>query len=166
MEQSFTAEQACRLANCTHHQLRYWDRVDLVKPSVQGSGGRPGVRRLYSFRDLVALRVVRSLLDNGMSLQRVRRAWDYLRREGQMEDHLADVKLVTDGQSIFRVSSDEGELMDALREGQLAFFVAIDEITREVEEDVTRFELDRDNFLEMLRRVEDDVSEEQKASSG
>ena len=165
MEQSFTAEQACRLANCTHHQLRYWDKVRLVEPSVQGSGGRPGVRRLYSFRDLVALRVVRSLLDNGMSLQRVRRAWDYLRREGEMEGHLADVKLVTDGLSIFRVSSDEGELMDALRQGQLAFFVAIDEITREVEEDVTRFELDRNIFLEMLRRVEDDISDEMKASS-
>ncbi len=164
MEQSFTAEQACRLANCTHHQLRYWDRVELVKPSIQGSGGRPGVRRLYSFRDLVALRVVRSLLDNGMSLQRVRRAWDYLRREGEMENHLSDVKLVTDGQSIFKVSADDGELMDALREGQLAFFVAIDEITREVEEDVTRFELDRDHFLDMLRRVEDDVLEEQSAA--
>lgn len=99
-----------------------------------------------------------------MSLQRVRRAWDYLRREGDMEEHLSDVKLVTDGQSIFRVSSDEGELMDALREGQLAFFVAIDEITREVEEDVTRFELDRDNFLTMLRRVEDDIEEERRAS--
>jgi DNA-binding transcriptional MerR regulator len=164
VEQAFTADQACRLANCTHHQLRYWDRVGLVKPSVQETGGRPGVRRLYSFRDLVALRVVRSLLDNGMSLQRVRRAWDYLRREGEMEHHLADVTLVTDGTTIFRVSSDEGELMDALREGQLAFFVAIDEITREVEEDVTKFELDRDNFLEMLRRVEDDVSEEMAAS--
>ena len=100
-----------------------------------------------------------------MSLQRVRRAWDYLRREGEMEGHLADVKLVTDGLSIFRVSSDEGELMDALRQGQLAFFVAIDEITREVEEDVTRFELDRNIFLEMLRRVEDDISDEMKASS-
>lgn len=122
------------------------------------------MRRLYSFRDLVALRVVRSLLDNGMSLQRVRRAWDYLRREGDMENHLSDVKLVTDGQSIFRVSSDEGELMDALREGQLAFFVAIDEIAREVEEDVTRFELDRENFLTMLRRVEDDVEDELRAS--
>ena len=164
MEQSFTAEQACRLANCTHHQLRYWDKVGLVEPSVQASGGRPGVRRLYSFRDLVALRVVRSLLDNGMSLQRVRRAWDYLRREGQMEGHLADVKLVTDGLSIFRISSDEGELMDALRQGQLAFFVAIDEIAREVEEDVTRFELDRSLFLEMLRRVEDDVADELKAA--
>ena len=164
MEQAFTADQAARLANCTHHQLRYWDRVGLVKPSVQETGGRPGVRRLYSFRDLVALRVVRSLLDNGMSLQRVRRAWDYLRREGEMEDHLAEVKLVTDGKSIFRVSSDEGELLDALREGQLAFFVAIDEITRQVEEDVTKFELDRDHFLEMLRRVEDDVSEEMAGS--
>lgn len=164
MEQAFTAEQACRLSNCTHHQLRYWDKVGLVSPSVQPTGGRPGVRRLYSFRDLVALRVVRSLLDNGMSLQRVRRAWDYLRREGDMEAHLSDVRLVTDGQSIFTVSSDEGEIMDAIREGQLAFFVEISEITREVEEDVTRFELDRDQFLTMLRRVEDDVTEERRAS--
>jgi len=166
VEQAFTAEQTCRLSNCTHHQLRYWDRVGLVSPSIQGTGGRPGVRRLYSFRDLIALRVVRSLLDNGMSLQRVRRAWDYLRREGGMEGHLSDVKLVTDGHSIFRVSNDDGELMDALREGQLAFFVAIDEIARQVEEDVTRFELDRDIFLTMLRRVEQDVSEERTAFGG
>jgi len=81
-----------------------------------------------------------------------------------MDTHLSDIKLVTDGQSIFRVSSDEGVLMDALREGQLAFFVAIDEIAREVQEDVTRFELDRDNFLTMLRRVEEDVAEERRAS--
>lgn len=156
----FTAQQACRLTGCTPHQLRYWDRVRLIEPSLQQTGGRPGRRRLYSFRDLVALRVVRSLLDNGMSVQRVRRAWDYLRRTADMDGHLAGVKLVTDGQSIFRVASDETELIDALREGQLAFFVAIDSITREVEEDITRFELDRDQFLEMLRRVEDDVTAE------
>ncbi|HEY7704828.1 MAG TPA: helix-turn-helix domain-containing protein [Acidimicrobiia bacterium] len=164
MEQGFTAEQACKLTNCTPHQIRYWDRVHLVSPSIQGTGGRPGIRRLYSFRDLVALRVVRSLLDNGMSLQRVRRAWDYLRRNADMDSHLSEVKLVTDGQTIFRVSSDDGELLDALREGQLAFFVRIDEIARTVREDVTRFELDRDEFLSMLRRVEDDVTEERKAT--
>jgi DNA-binding transcriptional MerR regulator len=158
--EGFTAQQACRLTDCTAHQLRYWDRVGLIQPSIQGTGGRPGKRRLYSFRDLVALRVVKSLLDNGMSVQRVRRAWDYLRRTADMDNHLAEVKLVTDGQSIFKVASDEGELIDALREGQLAFFVAIDEITREVEEDITRFELDREHFLEMLRRVEDDVQTE------
>ena len=158
--EGFTAQQAIRLTGCTAHQLRYWDRVDLVRPSVQGTGGRPGRRRLYSFRDLVALRVVKSLLDNGMSLQRVRRAWNYLRRTADMEKHLSEVQLVTDGQSIFRVASDEEELLDALREGQLAFFVAINEIARTVAEDVTRFELDREQFLETLRQVEDDVLSE------
>lgn len=157
---AFSAQQACQLTGCTPHQLRYWDRVDLLRPSIQSTGGRPGRRRLYSFRDLVALRVVKSLLDNGMSVQRVRRAWDYLRRTGDMENHLSEVKLVTDGQSIFRVASDDEGLLDALREGQMAFFVAIDEITREVEEDVSRFELDREQFLEMLRRVEEDVASE------
>lgn len=160
----FTAQQASQLSGCTAHQLRYWDKVSLVPPSIQSTGGRPGRRRLYSFRDLVALRVVKSLLDNGMSVQRVRRAWDYLRRTADMDSHLAEVRLVTDGQSIFRVAADEGELLDALREGQLAFFVAIDAITRAVEEDVTKFELDRDRFLEMLRRVEDDVISEATGS--
>jgi len=158
LQEGFTAQQASKLTGCTQHQLRYWDRVDLVRPSIQGTGGRPGVRRLYNFRDLVALRVVRSLLDNGMSVQRVRRAWDYLRRNADMDGHLADVQLVTDGSSIFHVTSNQAQLLDALKEGQLAFFVAIDSITREVQEDVTRFELDRDQFLDVLRRVEEDVA--------
>jgi purine nucleoside permease len=108
--------------------------------------------------------VVKSLLDNGMSVQRVRRAWDYLRRTADMDGHLASVKLVTDGQTIFRVAQDEDELLDALRQGQLAFFVAINEIAVAVEEDITRFELDRDKFLGMLRRVEDDVLSEVEAA--
>ena len=166
MDEGFTAQQASQLTGCTQHQLRYWDRVDLVRPSIQGTGGKPGIRRLYSFRDLVALRVVRSLLDNGMSVQRVRRAWEYLRRNADMDSHLSEVKLVTDGSTIFRVASGEDELLVALREGQLAFFVAIDTITRAVEEDVTRFELDRDSFLEVLRRVEDDVVSEAAEASG
>jgi DNA-binding transcriptional MerR regulator len=162
--EGFTAQQATRLTGCTPHQLRYWDKVDLVTPSLQETGGRPGRRRLYTFRDLVALRVVKSLLDNGMSVQRVRRAWDYLRRTADMDDHLAEVRLVTDGQSIFAVARDEDELLDALRQGQLAFFVAINEIARTVEEDVSRFELDRERFLDMLRMVEDDVMSEVEAT--
>jgi DNA-binding transcriptional MerR regulator len=162
--EGFTAQQATRLTGCTPHQLRYWDKVDLVTPSLQETGGRPGRRRLYTFRDLVALRVVKSLLDNGMSVQRVRRAWDYLRRTADMDDHLAEVRLVTDGQSIFAVARDEDELLDALRQGQLAFFVAINEIARTVEEDVSRFELDRERFLDMLRMVEDDVISEVEAT--
>ena len=165
--EGFTAAQACELTACTPHQLRYWDKVGLVKPSIQTTDGRPGRRRIYSFRDLVGLRVIKSLLDNGLSIQRVRRAWDYLRRTGDMDGHLAEVKLVTDGQSIFAVAHDDAELLDALRQGQLAFFVKIDEIAADVEDDVTKFELDRESFREMIRRVEDDVRiESEEAAAG
>ena len=163
MQEGFTADQASRLTGCTQSQLRYWDKVRLVQPSIQRTGGRAGVRRIYSFRDLVTLRVVRSLKDNGMSLQRIRRAWNYLRRNGVDP---RGVKLVTDGVSIFRIAHDDDELLDALREGQLAFFVALDEITQSVEEDVSLFELDRDRFLTFLRGSKEDVRRRVEGGTG
>jgi DNA-binding transcriptional MerR regulator len=149
--EGFTAHQASRFTGCTPRQLRYWDQIGLVRPSVQQTGGRPGVPRMYSFRDLVALKVVKSLLDGGMSLQRVRRAWDYLNRKAGLDEHLAEVKLVTDGRTIFKVVRREGEVLDALRQGQMAFFVAIDQVTRQVSDNVAEFRKDRDQFLRALR---------------
>src|SRR5437016_8227282 len=149
--EGFTAQQASRFTGCTPRQLRYWDQVGLVRPSIQQTGGRPGVPRMYSFRDLVALKVVKSLLDRGMSLQRVRRAWDYLNQTAKPAQHLAQVKLVTDGRSVFKVVRREGEVLDALRQGQMAFFVAIDEVTRQVSDEVAEFRRDRDQFLRALK---------------
>ncbi len=156
--EGFTAHQACKFTGCTPRQLRYWDQIGLVKPSVQGTRGRPGVPRLYSFRDLVALKVVKSLLDGGMSLQRVRRAWDFLNRTAGLDKQLSEVKLITDGVSIFKVARRNGEILDALREGQLAFFVAIDEIATGVEADVVQFREDRERFLRTLRRAAADAA--------
>jgi DNA-binding transcriptional MerR regulator len=151
--EGFTTHQAGKFTGCTSRQLRYWDQIGLVKPTVQGTGGRPGVPRLYSFRDLVALRVVKSLLDGGMSLQRVRRSWDFLNRKAAMDRHLSEVRLVTDGQSIFKICRRDGEVMDALREGQMAFFVAIDDIATGVQTNVRQFEEDRDRFVRALREA-------------
>ncbi len=151
--EGFTAQQASRFTGCTPRQLRYWDQIGLVHPTVQQTGGRPGVPRMYSFRDLVALKVVKSLLDGGMSLQRVRRAWEYLNKTARLDQHLAEVKLVTDGKSIFKVVRREGEVLDALRQGQMAFFVAIDEVTRQVSDNVAEFRRDRDQFLRALREA-------------
>jgi DNA-binding transcriptional MerR regulator len=148
--EGFTSHQASRLTGATPRQLRYWDQIGLVRPSVQQTGGRSGVPRLYSFRDLVSLRVVKSLLDGGMSLQRVRRAYEYLRRNADLEGHLSEVKLITDGKSIFKVARRQGEIIDALRQGQMAFFVAIDEIVRGVDADVTGFRRDREQFMRVL----------------
>ncbi|MGH2694228.1 MAG: MerR family transcriptional regulator [Actinomycetota bacterium] len=160
--EGFTADQACRFSSCTQHQIRYWDRIGLVKPSVQATGGRPGVRRLYSFRDVVALRVIRSLLDGGMSLQRVRRAIEFMRKKAGLEEHLSEIKLVTDGQSIFKICRNDGEVLDALREGQMAFFLAIDDIARTVDARVTQYLYDRDEFIAALRRLETDLAQELK----
>jgi DNA-binding transcriptional MerR regulator len=156
----FTADQASRFTGCTSHQLRYWDRIGLVKPSVQATGGRPGVRRLYEFRDLVSLKVIRSLLDGGMSLQRVRRAIEYLRKKAGLDEHLSEVKLVTDGQSIFKVCRTDGELLDALKEGQMAFFLAIDDIARTIDGKVAQYIYDRNEFIEALQRVESNLERE------
>lgn len=158
--EGFTAEQACRYTSCTPHQLRYWDRVGLVRPSIQATGGRPGVRRLYSFRDLIELKVVRSLLDGGMSLQRVRRAYDYLRKKAGLNEHLSEVKLVTDGKSIFQIGRDEGEILDALKEGQMAFFLALDTVARSVGDKVSEYLYDRQEFITALRKVEGELERE------
>lgn len=151
--EGFTGHQACKFTGCTPRQLRYWDQIGLVRPSVQGTGGRPGVPRLYSFRDLIALRIVRSLLDGGMSLQRVRRSWDFLHRKAKLDQHLSEVRLVTDGQSIFKICRHDGEVMDALRDGQMAFFVAIDDIASSVETNVRQFQEDREKFIRTLREA-------------
>jgi DNA-binding transcriptional MerR regulator len=153
----FTALQASRFTGTTGNQLRYWDKIGLVKPGIQTTGGRPGVRRLYGFRDLVALKVVKSLLDGGMSLQRVRRAYEYLRENARLEEELSSVKLVTDGKSIFKVTKDEGDILDMLRQGQMAFFIAIDKLAGEVQGDVTEFIRDRDQFVRTLRTVEHEL---------
>lgn len=151
--EGFTAEEASRFTRCTPHQLRYWDKTGLVKPSIQATGGRPGVRRLYSFRDLVALRVIRSLLEEGLSLQRVRAAIQFLRKKVALEEHLSAVKLVTDGQSIYTISQSEGQLVDALKEGQMAFFLALDEAVEKLDARAAHYLYIREEFLSTMRRV-------------
>jgi len=125
---AFTSKQACYLSGCTSHQLRYWDKVKLVSPTIQSSNGKPGVPKLYSFRDIVSLRVIKTLLDNGMSIQRVRRAWRYLTKNGNLEDQLSNIRLVSDGKTIYTVEDEV--VFDALKSGQLAFFETIDKLQK------------------------------------
>ncbi|MEX2254763.1 MAG: MerR family transcriptional regulator [Acidimicrobiia bacterium] len=138
---AFTSAQAARLAGCTRAQLDSWNRTGLVV-------GREGEDGPYSFRDLVALRMVRSLLDAGLSLARIRRAVDELARGGE---DLAELRLVTDGDRVW-ACRDDGQILDALGHGQLALFVAVDQLAAEVEAEVRQFSRDRQTFVDDLRR--------------
>ena len=157
-EVGFTSSEAMRFTGCSYNQIRYWDRVGLVKPSIKGTGGRPGVRRIFNLQDLVALRVIKSLIDNGLSLQRIQRAWKYLRREGSLDQHLAQAGLFSDPYSttILAPHPESRVIMDTLANGQFVFVEVMGKVVDEVEDDLSRFEFNRANFRTMLGRVVED----------
>jgi DNA-binding transcriptional MerR regulator len=104
--------------------LHYWDRTGLIKPSVRPAAGR-GSKRLYSFRDLVQLLVVSRLRALGLSLQRIRKCLDFLRqRFPHLDAPLAELSLVTDGETVFLLTDEPDKVLDTLRQ-QLVWSVPI-----------------------------------------
>jgi DNA-binding transcriptional MerR regulator len=120
---------ACRAAGITYRQLDYWARTGLVEPSVRSATGS-GTQRLYGFRDILVLKVVKRLLDTGVSLQQIRVAIQALRQRG-VED-LAQITLMSDGASVYECTSAD-EVIDLLQGGQGVFGIAVGRVWREVE---------------------------------
>jgi DNA-binding transcriptional MerR regulator len=120
---------ACNAAGITYRQLDYWARTGLVEPSVRSATGS-GTQRLYGFRDILVLKVVKRLLDSGVSLQQIRVAISHLRERG-VED-LAQITLMSDGASVYQCTSAE-EVIDLVQGGQGVFGIAVGRVWREVE---------------------------------
>ena len=120
---------ACAVAGITYRQLDYWARTNFVVPTIRDASGS-GTQRLYSFRDIALLKVVKRLLDSGVSLQKVRAAVDRLRESGVTD--LSNVTLMSDGETVYECTSDE-EVIDLVRGGQGVFGIAVDKVVHEVE---------------------------------
>ena len=120
---------ACNAAGITYRQLDYWARTGLVEPTVRGASGS-GTQRLYSFRDILILKVIKRLLDAGISLQQIRTAVQHLRERGT--DDLTRVTLMSDGASVYECTSND-EVIDLLQGGQGVFGIAIGGVWREIE---------------------------------
>ncbi|MGC5030935.1 MerR family transcriptional regulator [Micromonospora sp. DT229] len=120
---------ACHAVGISYRQLDYWARTTLVVPSVRDASGS-GTQRLYSFRDLVVLKVVKRLLDAGVSLQNIRKAIEALRSRG-VED-LAGITLISDGTTVYECRSPE-EVVDLLQGGQGVFGIAIGGAFKEIQ---------------------------------
>ena len=119
----------CSAAGITYRQLDYWARTGLVEPSVRSAHGS-GSQRLYSFRDILVLKVVKRLLDTGVSLQNIRTAVEHLRDRGV--DDLAQITLMSDGASVYECTSAD-EVIDLVQGGQGVFGIAVGRVWREVE---------------------------------
>jgi DNA-binding transcriptional MerR regulator len=120
---------ACNAAGITYRQLDYWARTGLVEPSVRSATGS-GTQRLYGFRDILLLKVIKRLLDAGVSLQQIRAAVAHLRARGT--DDLTRVTLMSDGATVYECTSND-EVIDLLQGGQGVFGIAIGGVWREIE---------------------------------
>jgi DNA-binding transcriptional MerR regulator len=125
-EVGYRGPQACKIVDITYRQLDYWTRTALVEPSVQAATGS-GSQRLYSFNDLLQLKVIKSLTDAGASLQKVRQSIDFVRNN--LDDDWAKLTIATDGNKVYALTS-EAEVLDLLRSGQgvLGAVVAVEKM--------------------------------------
>jgi len=134
----YRAPQVCKLVGITYRQLDHWARTDLLSPSLRAARGS-GTQRLYSYTDLVQLRIIKRLLDTGISLAKIRKAIDWLRSEMSEQDPLNDSTLLSDGIDIWTSdNSDETQqyLMDILRRGQGVFAIAVGQVQRDLEGEI------------------------------
>jgi len=130
---------ACNAAGITYRQLDYWARTGLVEPTVRSATGS-GTQRLYGFRDILVLRVVKRLLDSGVSLQQIRTAVEHLRERG-VED-LSHITLMSDGASVYECTSDD-QVIDLVQGGQGVFGIALGKVWRELEGSLATLPADR-----------------------
>lgn len=127
-EVGYQAKIAITVAGISYRQLDYWARTGLVEPTVRDAAGS-GNQRLYSFRDMLLLKVVKRLLDAGVSLQNIRAATHYLRHRSA--ETLADITLMSDGASVYECTSND-EVIDLVRQGQGVFGIAVGQVWREL----------------------------------
>jgi DNA-binding transcriptional MerR regulator len=120
-DDGFRGPQACAIVGISYRQLDYWARTGLVRPELKEAKGS-GTQRLYSFTDLVQLRIIKSLLDAGVALPKIRKAIRFVVDE--LRTPLEHVTLMSDGKNIFAATS-ENEIIDLLRRGQGVFGIAL-----------------------------------------
>jgi len=120
------------IVGITYRQLDYWARTGLASPSISKAKGS-GSQRLYSFEDIVRLRVVKRLLDTGVTLERIRTALEELSRQGRA---LSDVTLASDGRTVYAIDDDR-QLLDLLQRGQGVFAIALEPIVTELRGEIS-----------------------------
>jgi len=137
MKEAYDSKMASRIVGVSLRQIQYWDERGFVRPSVKPAQGR-GTKRLYSFHDLVCLKVVKDLAYHGISLQKIRRCLQPLRQyAAKAEQPLDSLKYVTDGEKLFVITNDRKKILDAM-ERHFVLSLGIGNLVRELNGEVQR----------------------------
>jgi predicted RNase H-like HicB family nuclease len=129
---SYNSKTVIQVTGLTMRQIDYWDRTHFIKPSVREASGH-GTARLYSFTDLVQLKVAKTLLERGVSLQKIRKSIIWLKKNfPDIERPLAELRFLTDGDTIFVLTDKDTKIIDTLKKGQMLFALALGGIIEEL----------------------------------
>lgn len=140
---NFNTKTVSKIAGLSNRQIDYWDRTHFIKPSISEASGYGSVR-LYSFNDLIQMKVAKTLLDKGISLQKIRKAITYLKKNmPEVEKPLAEIRFLTDGETIFVLTKDKKEIIDTLKSGQLVFAIALGEIVEGLRGEIVALQKER-----------------------
>ncbi|MEW6417621.1 MAG: MerR family transcriptional regulator [Nitrospirota bacterium] len=140
---NFNTKTISKITELSTRQIDYWDRTHFIKPSVSEASGYGSVR-LYSFNDLIQLKVAKTLMDKGVSLQKIRKALNYLKKNmPEVKKPLSELKFLTDGETIFVLTKDKKVMIDTLKSGQLVFSIALGEIVENLKGEVVALQKER-----------------------
>jgi len=140
---NFNTKIVSKIAGLSIRQIDYWDRTHFIKPSVSEASGYGSVR-LYSFNDLIQMKVAKTLLDKGISLQQIRKAITFLKKNmPEVARPLAEMRFLTDGATIFVLTKDKKKIIDTLKSGQLVFAIALGEIVEELKGEIIALQKER-----------------------
>jgi DNA-binding transcriptional MerR regulator len=146
----FGASAVLKLTGISYRQLDYWARTRLVGSSIRQAAGR-GSRRVYSFQDLVALRVVGQLREAGVSIQTIRRAVKWLRSHA--DKPLSTLALAAKGNKVFALTDDPAKLIEAAAEGQVVLAISVEKVARHLERGVTEISEPREVTIRVRGRA-------------
>lgn len=137
IRKTYSSPEVCKIIGITYKQLDYYDRTDFIKPSVNGAGGY-GTRRMYSFNDLMKLKVIKKLMEAGISLQKLRRTKRYLENYSEDDNSLLRVTLISDGNTVYACDSDKA-IIDTLKSGQGVFGIALGKVYVDLNGDIEKY---------------------------
>jgi len=151
MASGFGAKVVKEIAGVSRMQLQHWDRTGIVRPSIKIGAGK-GSRREYSFKDLVQLKVAKRLREEGISLQKIRKALEFLRKNfPDVKAPLAELRFLTNGVDLFVLTDRTEVILDALK-GQLVFSFALGELIDGLKGSIKSLEVPREEKLFVNKR--------------
>jgi len=152
LNNSFNSKMVSKIIGIPTRVIDYWDRTNFIKPSINEASGY-GSMRLYSFSDLIQFKVAKFLREQGLSLQKIRKGLNFLRKHlPEIEKPLVQLRFLTDGETIFVLTNKDREIIDTLKKGQYVFAIAIGELINDLRGKTSKMTMDRVYWINVLKR--------------